>query len=332
MTTVQCLWTPSEKLKSFFEDQLSGKTIKLIFPEKGKDNIDLFPEIDKADILLGWRITPENLVKATQCKMMLVPGHGVKKNVDLFKALGIDHKINLVNSHGNALATAQHTLAILFTLSNRTNFYHQLMKNGGWRPTDKTGPTTLIHHKTVGLLGYGAINKRVHQLMQGFDVNFKILKRTLSSDDTKNGFYNSEALHEFLEAVDILIIGIPLTQSTKGLIGKKELKLLGKSSMLVNVSRGSIIKQKALFNALKKRQIAGAAIDVWYEYQPEPDKKGRKYPYKYPFHKLDNLVLSPHRGGSPLENPYRFEDVIDNLIRFAEGRPLKNIINLEREY
>ena len=80
-------------------------------------------------------------------------------------------------------------------------------------------------------------------------------------------------------------------------------------------------------------KIAGAAIDVWYEYKPEPDVDNRKFPFHKGFHELDNIVLSPHRGASPMDDLERWNEVIENITRFCQGRTdFLNIVDLERGY
>lgn len=145
--------------------------------------------------------------------------------------------------------------------------------------------------------------------------------------------YRFDDLHRFLKSIDTLIIAVPLTSKTRGLIGERELELLGCDGLLVNVARGAVVDEESLYVALKDKIIAGAAIDVWYEYRPEPDDKGRKYPAKLPFYELDNIVLSPHRAASPFDDLQRWDDVIENIKRFADGRTdFLNVMNLEREY
>jgi phosphoglycerate dehydrogenase-like enzyme len=101
----------------------------------------------------------------------------------------------------------------------------------------------------------------------------------------------------------------------------------------VNIGRGAIFDQEALYNALATDVIAGAAIDVWYTYKPEPDEKGRLFPFEFPFNKLDNVVLSPHRGASPMDDLKRWNEVIENITRYAQGRhDFINRVILEREY
>jgi len=97
------------------------------------------------------------------------------------------------------------------------------------------------------------------------------------------------------------------------LLNEDNLTHLPTSALLVNVGRGAVINEAALYKTLKNKQISGAAIDVWYNYKPAAGKEGKKYPYNFPFEKLDNVILSPHRGASPMDDPYRFTDLIYNL-------------------
>ncbi|MFW9810588.1 MAG: NAD(P)-dependent oxidoreductase, partial [Candidatus Thorarchaeota archaeon] len=145
--------------------------------------------------------------------------------------------------------------------------------------------------------------------------------------------YTPSEIHEFMKEIDILIVGVPQTSETIGLVGAKELKLLGNQGLVVTVARGLVVEEKAFYDALFNKQIAGAAIDVWYNYRPEEDSKGRKYPFSYPFHELDNVVLSPHRGASPMDDLKRWDEVIENITRFATGQQeFINVVDLERGY
>ena len=99
------------------------------------------------------------------------------------------------------------------------------------------------------------------------------------------------------------------------------------------MSRGELINQEDLYNSLKNKIISGAAIDVWYDYHPQPDKNGVKRPYKFPFHTLENIILSPHRGYSPFADLLRWNEVLENITRIAKGnKNLINIVNLKEEY
>ncbi len=186
-------------------------------------------------------------------------------------------------------------------------------------------------------MGYGAVNQLVHRFLSGFDVRFIALRRDWSKQieptPTPLQRFLPVELPSFLQQTDRLIIALPATKHTVGLLGAKELSLLGKNALLVNVARGAIIEEKALFQALDNQQLSGAALDVWYNYQPQADSEGRKYPYTLPFHQLDNVLLSPHRAASPFSDLKRWDEVVENITRFAtDTSPLLNVVDLEEEY
>ena len=94
-----------------------------------------------------------------------------------------------------------------------------------------------------------------------------------------------------------------------------------------------MVAEDALYDALARGRIAGAAIDVWYDYKPEPDEDGRRFPFHHPFQRLENVILSPHRGASPMSDLGRWDEVITNLRRLTDGRrDLLNVVDLERGY
>ena len=129
------------------------------------------------------------------------------------------------------------------------------------------------------------------------------------------------------------MIAIPVTSLTSRLIKAKEISMLGLEGLIINIARGEIIDQEDLYNSLKNRIIKGAAIDVWYDYHPQPDENGSKRPYEFPFHTLDNIILSPHRAYSPFSDLLRWDEVVENITRMAKGnKNLINIVNLDEEY
>jgi phosphoglycerate dehydrogenase-like enzyme len=211
------------------------------------------------------------------------------------------------------------------------------MTEGLWRRGDSHGKSKPLRYRNIGLLGYGAVNQKVHRFLSGFNVNFFIYRNSWvgKSKDlpTPAKKYETGQLKEFLKEIDTLIVAVPQTPNTIGFIGKEELDFLGNDGLVVNIARGPVIDEESLFNALQEKTIAGAAIDVWYEYRPEADEDDRKYPFHHPFHELDNIVLSPHRGASPMDDLERWNEVIENITRFAQGRTdFLNIVDLERGY
>ncbi len=166
-------------------------------------------------------------------------------------------------------------------------------------------------------------------MLAPFEPRFLICRRSEMQGD--QCFTVAQRLR-FLEQSRIVILAIPQTEETIDLIGEQELNALGPTGILINIARGPVVNQKALYNALREGGIAAAGLDVWYDYQPEPDEQGRKYPYDQPFHELPNVLLSPHRAGHPIDYPPRWRQVFDNINRFAQGKILTNIVDLDKGY
>ena len=342
-TNVLFIWEIDNDLKRHFRKVfVNEKNIKLIYPKDFSEK-NILKLCKDADVIIGWRPSKEQLIAAENLKLYINPGTGIKHHINNFREINKIRKVVLVNGHGHAYSTAQHTVAMLLALMNRIVPHHNWMTEGLWRTSDDKdifSASIQLRGRKIGLLGYGAINKYVHQFLSGFENEFHILKRNLESGISelelhrkKVSFYKSEDLNKFLKAIDILIIAVPHTSKTENMIGKKELKMLGKNSLIVNVARGTIVNEESLYNALKNNIIKGAALDVWYNYNPKKDKKGREYPYKFPFHKLSNIVLSPHRAASPFDEISRWDEVIENIRRAAAGREdYLNIVDLMEEY
>ena len=348
-TNVLFIWEIEKDLKAHFKKIFAkDKNIDLVFPASySKKNI--LKHCIEADVIIGWRPSIEQLNAAEKLKLYINPGTGIKHHINNFREINKTREVVLVNGHGHAYSTAQHSVAMLLTLMNRVIPHHNWMKSGIWRTSDNKdlfSASVQLRNRQIGLLGYGAINKFVHRFLSGFENEFHILKRSRELKTVTGKFenlnkdifrkakkYGPGDLGKFLKAIDILMIAIPHTSKTENMIGEEQLKLLGKNSLLVNVARGLIVNEESLYAALKTKSIAGAALDVWYNYSPKKDKNGKEYPYKFPFHKLNNVVLSPHRAASPFEEISRWDEVIENIRKVAKGKKdYLNVVDLEEEY
>lgn len=328
------LWKPDLKLINYLKSGLKKyNNINFSFIDKKTIKQTEAKLYSEANIIIGWRPDEKFIKQAENLKLFINPGAGVKHLIKLFKELTEKRKITLVNGHGNSYFVAQHTLAMLLSLTNKILLHDKWMRQGKWRLGDNEAASVPIGGRKIGLLGYGAINKKVHKLLSGFDVEFHILKRSLDKNEKRNiKKYTIAELAKFLKETDTLIIALPDTEETNNLIGAKELKLLGRNGIIVNVARGPVINEKSLFNALKKKTIEGAAIDVWYNYHPKSKSK-KKFPYNYPFHELDNVILSPHRAASPFNDLKRWDEVIENINKFANGKnKFLNTVDIEKGY
>jgi len=336
-SNVLFIWQVRDELQEYLKHGLADIQVKLIFPEEAREEIYL-KYAPKADIIVGWRPSKELLARAKKLKFFINPGAGVQHLLELFSDIQKKRNVVIVNGHGNSYFTAQHIVGMVLTLMNKIIPHHNWMCEGKWRLGDADAKSIPLHDKRIGLLGYGNVNKKVHSFLAPFDVSFSILRKHWEKDKnykypTSYQKYELPQLHNFLKDIDILIAAIPLTKETEGLIGKKELSLLGKNGILVSAGRGAVINEESLYNALKNRLITASAIDVWYNYKPESNKDGKKFPSKYPFYNLDNVLLSPHRAASPFDDLRRWNEVIENITRFVTGDAIfLNEVNIDEGY
>ncbi|MBY9001629.1 MAG: hypothetical protein KGD64_11975, partial [Candidatus Heimdallarchaeota archaeon] len=228
---VLCIWQPNEDLKQYLTQGLEDyPQVNLIFPPDTEEEtfLKLAPD---ADIIMGWRPTKELLQTAKKVKLFINPGAGVQHLISLFQEVTIDQSITLVNGHGNAYNTAQHAVALLLALTNRVVLHHNWMKEGHWRKGDADAASVPLQGRKIGFLGYGHVNRIAHKLLSGFDAEFFIIRRDWEKQQTflptPATPYSYADLHNFLKEIDTLIVAVPLTEKTKGLLGKKELELLG---------------------------------------------------------------------------------------------------------
>jgi phosphoglycerate dehydrogenase-like enzyme len=145
--------------------------------------------------------------------------------------------------------------------------------------------------------------------------------------------YPDEQLHNLLPRAEVLLIALPLTQETKNLIDKNEINLMPKGSILINVGRGPIVNQYALYDALVEGHLRAAGSDVWYNYPKSKEERVNTPPANLPFGKLENFVLSPHRGGMVEEVEQQRAEALAKLLNSANrGEEIPNKVDLSSGY
>lgn len=343
-------WDARPELRAYVEAGLAGVPgVELAFADDA-DPAALADLAAGTVVGVGWRPTAALLAAAPGLRLWINPGAGVQHLVPVLRAANVGRAVPvaLVNGHGNAAFVAQHAVALLLALTNRIVPHHNWMAAGVWRKGDADAASVPLAGRTVGLLGYGHINRRVHGLLAGFGVGFAILKRSwgagggsaegsgggaLRLGDDGVAHFTPDRLGDFLDRVDVLMVAVPETPETEGCIDAAALRRLGPGGLVVNVARGPVVVEADLFAALRDGSIAGAALDVWYDYAAPPGADGRRFPFSLPFHSLGNVVLSPHRAASPLDDLGRWDEVIENIRRAAAGRvDWVNAVDLARGY
>jgi phosphoglycerate dehydrogenase-like enzyme len=201
------------------------------------------------------------------------------------------------------------------------------LRRGDWRGSHLCGPRHgELHGRTLGILGYGRIGREVARRAQAFGMRLLAVSRTpRAADEMVGEVQGMEHLGHLLEASDFVVVTLPLAADTAGLLDAGAFARMKRSAVLINVSRGAIVDEQALFDALQSGRIAGAVIDVWYRYPPQHRPEG--HPFSLPFHQLPNILMTPHASAwTDGLLPRRNRAIAENLNRLARGMPLLNVV------
>lgn len=298
----------------------------------GRSEEEVLAVCQGAAVVVGSEHLEAILEACPTVRLVQVPWAGVRH---VSKTVRRHDGVGLANSHANAYATAQYAVALALGLVNRLLDGHVRVAEGRWAARFETAPPVNLSDKTVGILGTGHIGRAVARLIAPFAARVAGLRRKPSGEPPPpfERIVGPGDLHALLREADVVFVTLPLTEATRGLLDAEALDLLGPAGYLINVGRGPIVDEQALYRALKEQRLAGAALEVWYDYDPEPDARGRRYPYREPFHTLDNVLMSPHWAGWTDPPPDCWADIADNINRLAAGRDdLLNKVDLEAGY
>ncbi|MFW9853591.1 MAG: 2-hydroxyacid dehydrogenase [Candidatus Thorarchaeota archaeon] len=307
--------------------------VELITPSDLDSNC-LETYASETDIFVGYRVTEGFLKKAKKLKHIQVPWTGSEHlDFDLLKQY---ESITVSNSHSYALATAEHAVALFMAVAKRIAMIDASMRRGDWSIRYDSGSNLWLTNKVLGVLGFGRIGQNVARMMSnGFDMQVHALKRypeRIPAEAIFHRIYGPDGLEKILEISDYVLVSLPLTNETRGLLGKAELSLMKSTCILVNVARGPIIEEKVLFTLLKENRIAGAGIDAWWVYPKDRNRPKDNF-QNFPFHELPNVVMTPHLANkTPDRIKISLRDTIENILRVSRNRPPINQLNLELGY
>ena len=305
--------------------------IEIITPESFTE--DAIAElVYDVNVLFGGLITEQILQNSFQLRFIQIPWTGIENiNFDLI----VKYQVTVCNSHSNSKIVAEHAIALMFDATKKITYHDRLMRNGNWnRPginTNSIDPFsgTIIGSK-IAIIGFGAIGRNIYKMLSGFECNFKIFDKYLNSDSITESnitmYLSVDSLYSELRDVDYLFLCIPLTTETRGMVNSKLLSSLNENCIIINTSRGEVINEDDLYKALIDKKNLFAAIDTWYNYPTKQDTIALPS-LNNNFHKLDNIILSPHRAGFIKDGFPHLDDAIENLNRFYEGKNLINVIS-----
>lgn len=283
------------------------------------------------EVVVGSRLTAEMVAAAPALRFVQASGAGTDKlDPSLF-----DRRpgITVANVFGHEESIAEHVLMVVLALSRQLLSTDRALRRGYWR-NPAMHPELPLHQtlrgRTVGLVGYGHIGRRVEAMVRPLGMEVVAVRGRVPIESAGPVLGGPERLPELLERSDVVVVVVPLTPRTRGMIGATELGHMRSTAFLVNVSRGPIVDEDALYEALRTGQIAGAALDVWY-------RPGRRFPdtgapASLPFHELENVILTPHVSAVTDDTFLtRARAVVDNVNRFTRGQVPRNLVDPPKE-
>jgi len=234
------------------------------------------------------KVTREIIEAGEKLKVVGRAGAGID-NIDVEAAKEKGVKV-LNTPEAPAIAVAELTIGLLLSLARQIPRADSSMKEGRWAKKEFRG--WQLNGKTFGVVGLGHIGEKVARLAKAFGMKILITKRTPPSPEIlKELEAEFVPLDELLRRSDVISLHVPLTPQTYHMIGEKEIQLMKDGAFIINTSRGAVVDEEALFNALKSGKLGGAALDV-YEVEPPED---------YSLMKLPNVVCTPHIGAQTVE-------------------------------
>ena len=277
------------------------------------EKVDLVRDADFIMLFPG-KISDRVLQAAPKCKLIQLLSAGYDEiNLLLAEDLGIA----VANNGGaNRVAVAEHTIMLMLATHRRMMWYANNVKAGRWKKEqDRKIDVFELEGKTLGIIGMGNIGRQVARRAAAFDLELQYYDKyhPLTPVEEETMGIKAVPMDTLLETSDIVSTHVPLTRETYGMIGKRELELMKPTGVVINTSRGGVIDETALAEALISGTISAAGLDVMEHEPPDPND---------PLLQIENLIITPHTAGPTLESiPKRAANAFENIQHVWSGQP-----------
>jgi D-2-hydroxyacid dehydrogenase (NADP+) len=309
------------------EERYADK-IRSCFPgievRKSADEETLLTAVQDADILLAGKFNRELFSNAKKLGWIHTHYAGVERF--LFPEF-VASEVLLTSSRGiHGTCASDHVMAFILAFNRGLNLFMRFQSERKWMHKEAmVFPLDELEGKTIGIIGLGSIGKETARKARAFGMHVIGLSRTRPEKfGYLDEFMTPANLSRLLQKSDFVVLCLPLTHETEGMIGEEQLSQMKPEAILINVSRGRLIRENALVKALKEGRIAGAGLDV-VETEPLPTDSE--------LWSLQNVVITPHVAW---QTPHEWTRVIDifceNLRRYSSGRPLINQVDKKSNY
>ena len=289
------------------------------------DPKELSPEIAASADILVTNIWRADYRPAPQVRLV----QSVATGIEWIEQSALPPGVPICNAYGHETAIAEYVLMVMLVWSHRfREIEGDFRLHSSWRPSwvHSGAPHGEIRGSTLGIIGLGRVGQEVARRAAAFGCRILAANRSpRPAGDGVERVYPFTALDEMLPLCDTVAICTAFGPETERLIDARRLALMKRSAFLVNIARGAIIDEDALYGALRDGTIGGAAIDVWWQYPnaAEPERR----PSRHPFHELPNMIMTPHCSGWTAGMVRRrWDEVADNINRFVRGEKLINVV------
>jgi phosphoglycerate dehydrogenase-like enzyme len=326
--TVAILGEPSVEFGKARLPQYLNSDWTILYWSEADGDEQLRSVLNRVDAVIGGPFKPHHLA-APQLKLLQLPFAGY----EWLKPQWLPPDCTVCNTFEHEIPIAEYVMLGILEWEIQLFRTNADFRTGSWRycmPTQ--GPFHgEVYGKTLGLIGYGHIGNAIARRADAFGLRTIAVARTARPAPAPLGWLGSgpRDLDKLLQESDYVVVNCVLSQETRGLIDAGRLARMKNNALLINVARGRIVDEQALYQALRDHVIGGALLDTWYRYPFEPGNDETVPPSQFPFHELDNVYMTPHCSAWTRQLlDRRWLSVAANLDRLARGEPLRNIIHL----
>jgi phosphoglycerate dehydrogenase-like enzyme len=338
-TTILCTLPFEKTVQQKIRREVAPDQVRFVSVRTGED-VD--QALDPSVEILLTGLAPTRLEQAPALKWVQLNSAGINHVMQSPIYLRTDLALSTARGAYD-VAAAEFAVGLMISLTRNFKLASELQREGKWCPNNERlnmFPNQELRGCTVGILGYGGIGQEIARLCNAFGMRTSaLLRRNKKSSEARyrlpelrrlrppsleKVFDFPRGLNPLLKQSDFVVLTLPLTPETASMIDKAALAQMNKKAYLINISRGALVKEEALIEALQKRRIAGAALDVFAQ---EP------LPRQSPFYSLNNVFLTPHVSGVFTGMLDRVADLfVENLQRYRNGKILFNLVDRRRGY
>jgi phosphoglycerate dehydrogenase-like enzyme len=277
---------------------------------------------ESADVVIGIQLN-DSMPRPLKAQLFHAPAAGT----DAVNTALLPAPCTLANCFGHENAIAEYVIAALLTRHVPLVRADQDLRQQRWTywAGQKAALRTELGSQTMGLLGFGHIAQTVALRAKAFGMRVHVANRSPIEHPSVDQSWTLGGLHDFMGSADTVVVSLPLTDTTQGLVNASAIAAMRPDAVLMNVGRGAVIEEKALYDALKAGQIGGAVIDTWYQY-PKPTQT-ECAPSSFDFAALGNVLMTPHMSGWTAGTVRRRQETLaQNIGRLSRGEALVNVL------